>query len=43
MCLLHSILCILFRLLNFQWFLPSSSSRNYRDYSSPFQSNLKQV
>nr|DAT57483.1 MAG TPA: hypothetical protein [Caudoviricetes sp.] len=43
MCLLHSILYILSHLPNFQWFLPSSSSRNCRDYSSPFQSNLKQA
>nr|DAL32841.1 MAG TPA_asm: hypothetical protein [Bacteriophage sp.] len=43
MCLLHSILYTLYHLLNFLLFLPSSSSRNCRDYSSPFQNNLKQV
>nr|DAK88176.1 MAG TPA: hypothetical protein [Caudoviricetes sp.] len=43
MCLLHSILCTLFRLPNFQWFQPGSSSQNYCDYSLPFQNNLKQV
>nr|DAN17033.1 MAG TPA: hypothetical protein [Bacteriophage sp.] len=40
---LHSALYILYHLLSFLLFLPSSSSRNYRDYNLPFQNSLKQA